>query len=137
MNTVVEKIFHGILYGIGFSLVFGGAYYFLTLKMTEEALSLYSFEPESVVVNKHRKIERDNKLLILGKVKNNSDSDAKGVNINVDLYYKDDFVKQCSELINGNIQAGKTRNFEMSCGGGCKNKPIVKHDSYKIYVTGF
>ena len=137
MNTVVEKIFHGILYGIGFSVVLGGTYYFLTLKMTEEALSFYTFEPDTVSVNKHREIERDNKLLILGEAVNTSESDVKGVSINVDLYYNNEFVKQCSELINGSIQAGETRNFEVSCGGGCKNDSIVEHDSYKVYVTGF
>lgn len=137
MNTVVEKIFHGILYGIGFSMVLGVSYYFLTLKMTEEALSFYTFEPDTVSVNKHREIKRDNKLLILGEAANTSESDIKGVSINVDLYYNNEFVKQCSELINGSMQAGETRNFEVSCGGGCKNDSIIEHDSYKVYVTGF
>ena len=137
MKSIFEKLFHGFLYGISFTIVLGGAYYYLTQKMASEAMSMYNFDNESIEVIEHRKIERDNKLLILGQVKNVSDIEVKGVTINVDLYLKGEFVKQCDERIKGGIPVGVTRNFELSCGGGCKTNPIVEHDSYEVFITGY
>ncbi len=137
MKLIFEKVFHGFLYGLGFSVVLGVVYYYLTLQMTSEAMSLYTFETEAIEVTKHRKIERDGKLLVLGEVKNVSEFQAKGVTVNVDLYLNDEFVKQCDETINGGLPSGETRNFEVSCGGGCKNNPIVEHDTYDVYITGY
>jgi len=137
MKTILYKIFNGFLTGLGFSVALGITYYYLTQKMTEDAMSMYSFEAETVEVSKSRKLERDGKLLILGEVKNIGEDRAKGVNVTVDLYLGEEFVKQCDESISGGIPAGEARNFEVSCGGGCAKNPIVEHDSYEIYVSGY
>lgn len=135
MKFILEKIFHGFLLAIGFGVVLGGVYYYMTQFMIE-SMNEYSFKTETIKITKQRKIERDNKLLILGELKNTGEQQAKGVNVNVDLYLKNEFVKQCNKHISGGVSKGETRNFEITCGGGCKKNPIVEHDSYKIYITG-
>lgn len=137
MKEIIKKIFHGFLVGLGFSAVLGATYYFVTRELTESALSAYSFEDGTIEISKHKKIERDGKLLILGEVTNIGTDQAKGVNVIVDLYLGDEFVKQCEESITGGVPASEFRNFEMSCGGGCSKNPIVEHDSYKIYISGY
>ena len=49
----------------------------------------------------------------------------------------DEFVKQCDENISGGVPSYDTRNFEVFCSGGCSKSRIVKHDSYKVYVSGY
>jgi hypothetical protein len=137
MKEIIKKILHGFLIGFGFSVALGATYYFVTQELTESAMSAYSFEEGTIEITKHKKIERDGKLLILGEVTNTGSDQAKGVNVVVDLYLGDEFVKQCDESITGGVAAGETRNFEMSCGGGCKKNPIVEHDSYEMYVSGY
>lgn len=137
MKELCRKVLHGFLFGVGFSIALGATYYYVTQKLTESAMSVYSFEEGTVKVIKHRKIERDGKLLILGEASNTGDAQAKGVNVVVDLYLNDEFVKQCNESITGGIAPEESRNFEISCGGGCKKNPIVEHDSYEIYVSGY
>lgn len=137
MKEIIKKILHGFLIGLGFSVALGGTYYYVTQELTESAMSAYSFEEGTIEFTKHKKTERDGKVLILGEVTNNGSKQAKGVNVIVDLYMGEEFVKQCDESITGGVPAGESRNFEMSCGGGCKKNPIVEHDSYKIYVSGY
>ncbi|WP_339524607.1 FxLYD domain-containing protein [Pseudomonas sp. EA_35y_Pfl2_R111] len=136
MKSILNKIFNGMLYGIGFGLITGGIYYYVVIKTTEDAMSRYSFEDGAVEIIEHRKIERNDRLVILGKVTNVSDKPANNVTVNVDLFLNGDFVKQCDELIKGEISAGASRNFELVC-GCCNNAPIVEHDSYEVYLTGF
>lgn len=136
MKERLNKIFDGFLTGLGFSIVLGAAYYFLTQQITSD-ITMYSFEPGTIEITKHRKINREGKLLVLGEVKNNGDNQANGVNVIVDLYHNNEFVKQCDESVSGSVPSGDTRNFELSCGGECSKNPIVEHDSYKIYVSGY
>ncbi len=143
MKSVFEKIAHGFLFGIGLSLVLGVATYVMTIqaqKSMEESYSEFSM-PESelgtIEIVEHRELERNGKLIILGAVKNTGEQANSSITIMVDLYQKGVFVKQCEEYINGSLTADATRNFEISCGGGCSNDPVIEHDSYKIYVTGF
>ncbi|WP_394239148.1 FxLYD domain-containing protein [Pseudomonas anguilliseptica] len=136
MKSILRKIFHGMLYGIGFGLITGGIYYYLIIKSTEDAIGRYSFEDGAVEVIEHRKIVRNDRLVILGKVTNVSDRPANNVTVNVDLFLKGEFVKQCDDLIKGEISAGESRNFELVC-GCCNKAPIVEHDSYDVYLTGF
>lgn len=132
-----KKILFGALFGLGFTVMLGGGYYYLTQKMMSETLSGISFKPGTVEITKDREIERDDRLLILGEVKNIGEANARGIKVTVDLYQDNEFVKQCSTSVNGELPPGETRNFEIKCGGGCKNSPIVEHDSYEVYVTGY
>jgi len=137
MKDILGKVFNGFLTGLGFSVVLGFVYYYITQQITQDAMSMYSFDPETVEISKHRKLEREGKLLILGEVSNVGENQAKGVNVIVDLYLNDEFVKQCDENISGGVPSYDTRNFEVFCSGGCSKSRIVKHDSYKIYVSGY
>lgn len=137
MKNLINKLFNGFLLGLGFSIALGSTYYFLAKKMTEEAMDMYSFQPGTVAISKHHKVSRDGKIIILGSATNSGDTHAKGINVIVDLYLNDAFVKQCKKSISGGIPSKESRNFEISCGGGCSENPAVPHDAYKIYVAGF
>ena len=137
MKFIFSKILHGFLFGIGLSVALGVAYYYMTLQMMERMQEVYSPTTDFVEITKHRELERDEKLVFLGEVKNNGEEDVNSISLNVDLYKDGEFVKQCTDHIS-KLVAGKTRNFEMTCGGGCSKNPIVEHDSYKIsIVCGF
>jgi len=137
MKFIVEKIASGFLFGIGLSVVLGATYYYLTNAISSSAMAEYNFEPKAIEIVKHKKIEREGKLVILGEVKNTTAADAKGVNVNVELFLNGEFIKHCDQSINGGVASGEARNFELSCGGGCKNNPILEHDSYDVYITGY
>lgn len=137
MKSILNKIFQGFLTGLGFSIVLGVTYYYVTQKITEDAMSMYSFDADTVEITEHRKVDREGKLVILGTVKNNGENQAKGIQVIADLYLNNKFVKQCSESVSGGIPSGDARNFEISCGGGCSKNPVVEHDTYKVYVSGY
>lgn len=137
MKSVLEKVFHGALYGLGFGIIVGGIFYYLTNRLSNEAMSQFSTAPDAVEISSHRKLERDGKLLILGELKNTSDDDTRGIWVTVDLYLDNEFVKQCEESVRGTLAPGESRNVEISCGGGCKNNPIVEHDTYEIFITSY
>jgi len=136
MNMVTEKILHGFLFGIGFTVIAGGAYYVMTTTLYSDMMSGFSFGPKAIEVVEHRKIERDGKLIILGQLKNVSDNAASYVKANVDLFLNGQFVKQCDVSLNGVLHPSESRNFEITCGSNCEESPIVEHDSYSVYVTG-
>ena len=81
MKDILGKVFNGFLTGLGFSVVLGFVYYYITQQITQDAMSMYSFDPETVEISKHRKLEREGKLLILGEVSNVGENQAKGVNV--------------------------------------------------------
>ena len=134
MNSIFKRIYHGFLFGIGFSIIVGAIYYFLTTYLTKQAWDGISFDASDIQIISHKKIERNGKLLVLGQIKNVSESKIRGVVIQVDLYANEEFVKQCVTYIRGTIEAASERNFQLSCYDG-KPGPIIEHDSYKIYVT--
>lgn len=136
MNNFIAKIGHGVLYGIGFCLVFG-VFRFIeyTLYQTQyEAPAEVS--TKDIFITKQRKVIRSGKLIFLGTIQNTSKKTANGLTVNMDLFDNEQFTKQCHTYIKGRLKAGESRHFELSC-GGCKKTPIVKHDKYKLYVTGY
>ena len=134
MNQYLEKIFHGVLLGIGFSIVVGTIYYFLTIHLTRKAWDGLSYEATDIQIVSHKKVERNGEVLILGQIKNVSASKIKGITLQIDLFDNDEFVKQCIGYIRGALEASAERNFQVACGD--KNEPVVPNDSYTIYVTG-
>ncbi|MFW5426437.1 MAG: hypothetical protein ACKE8R_04205 [Methylophagaceae bacterium] len=139
MKFIFEKIAHGFLFGIGLSLVLGIFLYFAYTAAEEymDASEDYSYPSDAdlIEITKHRELERDGKLLILGELKNIGEESTDAITLNVDLFQDGEFVKQCDEYLDGSLDAGEARNFELSCGGGCSNDSIVEHDSYKVYIT--
>ncbi len=137
MKDAIKKIMHGSLFGIRIYIIFGAFYYFVTQQMTSQAIKQLSSSTDDIAITKHRKVMRDKKLVFLGEVKNNGDVNARAIKINVDLFLNDEFVKKCSKSLGGKLTPNALMNFELVCGGGCKSSPVVEHDSYKAYVTGF
>jgi hypothetical protein len=137
MKTITEmaqKIGLGILYGIGFGISAGIIYYFISEKMMASVWNDTNIE--KVVITKHEEVKRGETVLVLGTLENKGTESLRVLNIQVDLFDKNGkFVEQCSEYLKGSLRAGESRNFKVSC-GGCKDKPVVEHKTYKVRVVG-
>lgn len=134
MSSVAEKIGLGFLYGIGFGISVGAIYYFISERMMASVWN--DAAVQKVVVTKHEKVKRDESFVILGTVENQSTDTVRLINVEVDLFDRDGkFVEQCAEYIRGTIRGGESRNFKVTC-GGCKGKPVVEHETYKVRIAG-
>jgi hypothetical protein len=103
--------------------------------MTDSALN--NGVADKVLITKHEEVNRDGAVFILGTVQSHASDAVRGLAIEADLFDKDGkFVEQCSEYLKGALGAGESRNFKVACGGCCKDKPVVAHESYKIRVLG-
>jgi hypothetical protein len=133
-KNALKKIGTGLLYGIGFGVAAGVIMFVITDKMTA---SMWSDEGiEKVKFTKHEEVKRGTSVYILGTIENSASVPIRSLTIQVDLLDKNGkFVEQCSEYIRGTFKAGESRNFKVSC-GGCKDKPVVEHESYKLRAVG-
>lgn len=130
----LRKIGTGLLYGIGIGASVTAITYFMTERMTASVWNGAALE--KVVVSKHEEVKRDGAVFILGTVENHAADPLRAASIEVDLFDKSGkFVDQCTEYLKGSLKPGEARNFKVSC-GGCKERPVVAHESYKIRVVG-
>lgn len=133
-SSMAQKIGVGFLYGIGFGISAGVIYYFVSEKMM--ATLWNDAAVQKIVVTKHEKVKRDESIHVLGTIENKGTDSIRLINVEVDLFDKEGkFVEQCSEYIRGAIHAGESINFKVTC-SGCKDKPVVEHESYKVRVAG-
>lgn len=134
LKDALQKIGVGLLYGIGIGIAVSAITYFMTEKMTASFMNEAALE--KIVITRHEKVRRDEAVLILGTLENKASESVRAVSVQVDLFDKDGkFVDQCSEYLRGALKSGESRNFKVSC-GGCKDRPVVAHESYKVRVTG-
>lgn len=134
LKNTFRKIGEGMLFGIGFGLVVGFIYYYISNQMMISMWNDHALE--QVVITKHEKVKRNETVLVLGSVENQGSDPVRTMTIQVDLLDTNGkFVEQCSTYLTGTLKAGEIRNFKVSC-GGCKDNPIVQHESYKVYVVG-
>ena len=134
VSSAAQKIGLGFLYGIGFGISAGVIYYFISEKMMASVWNETVIE--KVVVTKHEKVKRGESVLVLGTVENQGTDSVRILNVQVDLFDKNGkFVEQCTEYLKGTLAAGASRNFKVSC-SGCKDKPVVEHETYKVQVAG-
>jgi len=151
--TYFSKIISGFFIGIGFSVamivVFAIAGYIYEHSFKEETKpsaiqsemetyksSLIEFDENSgLVIQSHKPQRLENKLVILGKVKNNGQENWGNINIEVELFDSNKaFVDQCSTYISGTIKTNQIRNFKVTC-GGCNNEPLVDFSTYEINIV--
>lgn len=131
-GTFAQKIGLGLLYGIGFGISAGAIFYFVSERMM--AAVWHDEDIAKVVITKHEKIKRGDSIFVLGTVENQGTNSVRLLNVQVDLFDKNGkFVEQCTEYIKGSIRAGESVNFKVTC-KGCKDKPVVEHDSYKVRI---
>jgi len=135
MKFFLIKLVHGALLGLGFGMALFAVSHYTKPKAMDAVVDIYHTDLSgSIEITKHRELERDSMLIILGEIKNIGDIKNNSISVNVDLYQDGEFTKQCGKHIAGGLSAGEIRNFEMFCGGKL-NDSIVDHDSYKIYIT--
>lgn len=90
--------------------------------------------PSDLTISKVERFQNGDQVYFTGEIKNNGKKDARGVNVEVNLFMGERFVDQYSTYISGSISAGGTRLFKVSC--GCKGSPPAEHDSFKLQVLG-
>jgi hypothetical protein len=133
-GSIAQKIGLGFLYGIGFGISAGGIYYVITEKMMASVWN--DAAVQKVVVTKHEKVKRGESVHVLGTIENQGTESVRLINVQVDLFDKNEtFVEQCAEYIKGSIRPGESINFKVTC-GGCKDKPVVEHATYKVRIAG-
>src|SRR5688500_9282458 len=139
---------HGLVFGAGFmisavlmgaismfALPWDGWFSTQTAQIMEESKKALS-SADGVRVVAHEKILRGDEVVVLGTLKNDAKSTARGFSIEVELFDKDrKFVDVCRESFFGStIAPGEARNFKVSC-NGCRNRPIPEHASYTVHLT--
>jgi len=135
VKNVIAKIGTGLLYGIGIGVIAGPIYYFTSVKMMDSVWNEAALQ--KVSIGKHQEVRRGKNFVILGSVENQGAESIRTLIIQVDLFDKNgQFVGQCSEYMIGALKPHEPRNFQVSCGGSKDDKPVVEHQSYKVYVVG-
>ena len=134
LKGALRKIGAGLLYGIGIGVSVGAIMHFISEKMAASVWNDAALE--KVTITKHEEVRRNDDVFILGTVENQRAEAVRTLSIQVDLFDKDGkFVDQCSEYLRGALKPAESRNFKVSC-GGCKKRPVITHESYKIRVIG-
>jgi len=149
-----SKIVSGFFIGVGFSIaiivVFASFEYTGLFDKDETETQQEEAEPPSfesymssriefdensgLVIQKHEPKKYENKLIILGQIKNTGQENWERIHIQVELFdSKKVFVDQCSGLIWGILKVNQTRNFKITC-GECDNGPLIEFSSYDIKI---
>lgn len=140
MRDALATIARGFLLGVGFSIAAGaGLYLFERYTMSQfEESGLGSIDEEAaredIVLSDHKELRDGDRAWIVGTLKNTGKEAARGLQIEADLYLKDEFVDQYSTYVSGSVAPGESRHFKIAC--GCKDSPAPEHDSYKLHVRG-
>jgi hypothetical protein len=133
LRDSAKRILNGMLFGVGFGLVVGGMYYFISEKMMRSVWNDAAFE--KVVITSQEETKRADGTFILGIIENRGTESIRSPTVQADLLDKTGkFVDQCWGYLMGSLQAGEARHFKVTC--GTKDKPVAEHDSYKLRVVG-
>lgn len=82
----------------------------------------------------HKASTSNGQLLIIGKVKNNSESSVGSVQLEAELFDQEgNMVYECSEYISSKISSGNMENYQIKC--GCGKNPVPEYSSLKVRVT--
>lgn len=146
LKRVMEKIFDGILYGIGISLVLFAASFVIS-----EVLFSPLMEPEEGVFAECSEFEdcpeeaglfleitgeriSSEDFVLLGNVENQSEYDWDSVRVKAEIFdTSGNFIDECSETLDQKLVAGATSNFKLSC-GSCKKVNLDDYGSYKAVI---
>ncbi|MFZ5876470.1 MAG: FxLYD domain-containing protein [Nitrospirota bacterium] len=135
LKLALKRIGIGLLYGIGFGVSAGLIIEYIS---QSQVASLFDDEPalDQVVITEHDEVTRDGRTFILGTLENRGLEPVRRAYIKVDLFDKDGrFVDLCPRFPVGHLRPGETMHFKAPCGGS-EDKPVVAHQSYKVYVDG-
>lgn len=134
LKSALLKVGVGLLYGVGIGISAGYVLYVISENMTS---SIWNDEAlDSVVVLEHEEVRRDGAVLFLGTIENRGSEKVRSASVEIDLFDEEGkFVEQCSQYFRGALRAMEQRHFKVSC-GGCEDRQVVEHASYKVRVRG-
>ncbi len=134
----MQKIKEGALFAIGFTIValtIGYAYAFIVSKMFDEGDYGFSQPIENIKILESRLEKRENRIVVLGKYKNEGDSKLSSLTIQADFFgASGTFLDQCDEYSSGSLAAGQEAYFKLEC-SSCADLTLDDIDSHKVSVT--
>ena len=86
-----------------------------------------------LVISELTEHRSDDRYTLTGRVTNKSDRAAHSISLRADLFDAATFVAQCTDTVAGEVAAGDSAYFQISC--GCNQKPPPAHDAFKVAVT--
>lgn len=87
-----------------------------------------------VEILSHNKQYAGDRLLILGSIKNISESKASSIQLEAELLNEaGEFVYECTEYINKDLLPGDVENYQISC--GCGDAIIPEHTDLSVRVV--
>jgi hypothetical protein len=143
----MKAFLQGLLFGLGFaisaSIVVAAAFFVIpwgehaaeeSTAMADEMMEEFR-SVDGIKILTHEKLVRGDDVVVLGRIKNEGKTTKSNYALEVELFDKNDkFVELCRESYFGSIRPGEERNFKVTC-GGCQQKPVPEHASYKIRIT--
>jgi hypothetical protein len=142
-----NNFLHGLVFGSGFALsvvaIAAAALFWIPWGKAAAEQSDVAFQEftapgrsvEDLKVVTQSKVRRGDDVIVLGRIKNDGKTTATSYALEVELFDQGgQFVDLCRESYFGGIKAGEERHFKVSC-GGCSDKPVPEHATYKIRVT--
>ncbi len=136
----MQKIKEGALFAIGFTIVaitVGYAYAYVLSKVFEEDYDSFSdFQSfDNIKILETRLETRDNRIVVLGKYKNEGESKMSGLTIKADFFGSDGtFLDQCDEYLSDSVAAGQEAYFKLEC-SSCADISLGDVDSHEVAVT--
>lgn len=87
-----------------------------------------------VKINSYNEQPIGGRLLILGTIENISDTKASSIQLEAELLNSSgEFVYECTEYINKDLQPGEVENYQISC--GCGDTTIPEHTDITVRVV--
>lgn len=113
-------------FGLALGVVLHYSYKFGIKDIFDEAHDTSKYK--NIAIKNLNEVVRDEKMYILGSLKNNNSEALYVVSVQADFYDKNVFVEQCSTNIKGSLKPQEERNFKISCDSA------IQHDRNKVYL---
>ena len=136
----MQKIKEGALFAIGFTIVaitIGYVYAYILSKVIEDDYDNFSVYQslDDIKIMESRLETRENRIVVLGKYKNEGDSEMSSLTIKADFFGSDGtFLDQCDEYLSGSVAAGQEAYFKLEC-SSCADISLEEVDSHEVAVT--
>lgn len=145
LKFVSLRIANGLLFGIGLVAIFVvGAYYIKSMCDEPSAVAIIGSErgpskPNEVDFNdelsvvEYKDASSSEGLKILGKIKNDGEITWSGIELQAEMFLKDEFVDECKEYLS-KLKPNNEENFKISC-GGCGDYTLPEYDRISLRVV--
>jgi hypothetical protein len=135
----------GFWFGIGFIVPLLVAVYLSNVitMMAMPSMAEAAFEQDfmssmdktdHITINEYKEKPVGDRLLILGVIENTGDQKVSSIQLEAELLNESgEFVYECSEYINRDLQPGDKENFQIRC--GCNGQSIPEHSEVTVRVV--